>query len=111
MAKVIQQKDTTMLEANNARLAKEMADLKEEDAQNDEDVRYIRLQFQESLTQIWDVIGYPGNKLNKAQRINNKVGTASQLSAPKVVVVLVEFGRKMVATLVEMRKVLLEFKP
>ena len=44
--------------------------------------------------------------MNKAWFFNNEVKTEGQLLVPKIVNVLVEFGRKMEAILVEMRKLL-----
>ena len=47
-----------------------------------------------------------GNEINKARLFDNEVKIEDQLSAPKIVNILVEFGKKMEATLVEMRKLL-----
>ena len=44
--------------------------------------------------------------MNKARFFDNEVKTEGQLSTLKIVNVLVEFGQKMEATLVDMRKLL-----
>ena len=44
--------------------------------------------------------------VNKAWLFNNEVKTEGQFPAPKIDNILMEFGRKMEETLVEMRKLL-----
>ena len=56
------------------------------------------------MDQIQEFIGNPGNVVNKAHLFDNNVKTKGQLSAPKIIAILVNFGRKMEATLVEIQK-------
>ena len=55
-----------MLEATNATLSSQMAKLKVELALKDEEIRQLSGQQMESLEQIREIIGNPGNVLNKA---------------------------------------------
>ena len=63
-------------------------------------------QSKESLDRIWDFIGNLDKVVNKARFFGNEVKTEGQLSALKIVNALVEFWRKMEATLIEMQKLL-----
>ena len=72
----------------------------------DKEIRQLHAQTKEGLDRIWDFIGNSSNVVNKAQLFDNEVKTEGQLSAPKIVNELVEFGQKMEVTLVEMRKLL-----
>ena len=94
------------MEANNAKLACQVADLKREIAEKDEEMRQLSTQSKEGLDWIRKFIGNLGNMVNKATFFVNEVKAEGQLSVPKIVNVLVEFKRKMEATLVEMRKLL-----
>ena len=76
-------------------------------AKKNEEFRQLRTQSKEGLDQIRDFIGNPSDMVNKVQLFDNEVKTKGQLLAPKIVTVLVEFGKKMEATLVEMQKLLL----
>ena len=104
LEKVVHQKDTTTLEANNAKLASQIAEFKVLVAKKDEGFRQLRVQSKKGLDRIWDFNGNPGDVVNKARFFNNDIKTEGQLSAPKIVAVLVDFGCKMEAMLVEMRK-------
>ena len=106
LEKVVQQKDTTTLEANNAKLADQVADLEVEIAKKDEEIRQLHVQSKEGLDRMWDFIGNPCNVVNKTRLFNNEVKTKGQLFVPKIVTFLVEFGWKIEATLVEMWKLL-----
>ena len=81
-------------------------DLKVEIAKKNEEIRQLRAQSKEGLDWIRDFIGNLSNIVNKARLFDNEVKTEGQLYAPKIVNVLVEFGRKMEVTLVEMQKLL-----
>ena len=60
----------------------------------------------ESLERIQSFIGNPGDVVNKARLFDNDIRTGGHPSAPKIIAVLVEFGRKMEATLSDMRGLL-----
>ena len=81
-----------------------MADLKVEIMKKDEELRQLRAQLKEGLDRIREFIGNPSNVVNKAHLFDNDVKIEGQLSAPKIITILVIFGRKMEATLVEIRK-------
>ena len=53
------------------------------------------------MDRIWDFIGNSGDMVNKAYFFDNDVKT---LSTPKIITILVNFGCKMEATLVEIWK-------
>ena len=50
------------------------------------------------------MVGTPGNILNKACLFDNDIKVEGQLSAQKIITILVNFGRKMETTLVDIRK-------
>ena len=81
-----------------------MADLKVAIAKKDEELRQLQAQSKEGLDQIRDFIGNLGDVVNKVHLFDNDVKNKGQLSTPKIITILVEFGCKMEATLVEMRK-------
>ena len=84
LEKVVKKKDTTTLEAKNAMLAAQVADLKVEIALKDKEFRQLRAQSKEGLDQIRDFIGNPGNIVNKAQLFDNDIKTEGQLLVPKI---------------------------
>ena len=73
LEKVIQQKDTTTLEANNARLAIQVANLKVEVAKKNEEIRLLQAQSKEDLDWIWVFIGNLGDVENKVCFFDNDV--------------------------------------
>ena len=79
-----------------------MADFKVEIAKKNEEIRPLCAQSKEGLDRIRDFIGNLGDVVNKAQLFDNYMKTEEQLFAPKIDIVLVEFGRKMDTTLIEM---------
>ena len=83
-----------------------VADLKEEIAEKNEEIRWLNTQSKEGLDWIQKFIGNLGDMVNEARLFDNEVKTEGHLSMSKIVNVLVEFGRKMEATLVEMQKLL-----
>ena len=58
----------------------------------------------ESLEQIREVVGSPGNVLNKVRFFDNDIKTKVQLSAAKIIPILVTFIQKMEIALVNIRK-------
>ena len=60
----------------------------------------------ESLEKIWEVLGTPKDVLNKARLFDNDVKSEGEVSAAKVIPVLVSFTMKMEATLAEIWKLL-----
>ena len=77
------------------------------------EIRQLQAQSKEGLDRIRKFIGIPGDIMNKAYLFDNEVKTKEQLSAPKIIAILVNFGHKMDATLVEIRKMVsgLQLKP
>ena len=57
-----------------------------------------------SLEKIQEVIGTPGDMLNKARLFDDDVKIGGEVSTAKIVKVLVSFSMKMDATLAEMQK-------
>ena len=65
LEKVVQQKNTAALEANNATLAAQVADLKVEITFKEEELWQLRVQLKEGLDRIQDFIGNSGDVVNK----------------------------------------------
>ena len=90
----------------NAQLSGQVADLSQEVKVKDEEIRRLNGQTKESLERIRSFIGNSGDVVNKARLFDNDIRTGGHISAPKIIAVLVEFGRKMEATLSDMRGLL-----
>ena len=101
--KKLKQQDTTALEATKATLSSRVAELKVELVLKDEEIYQLKEQQTGSLERIQEVIGNPGNVLNKAHLFDNQVKAEDQL-AQKILTILVDFKRKMEITLGEMQK-------
>ena len=80
-----------------------MADLKVELGMKDEEIRQLKVQA-EGLDQIWEVVGTLSDVLNKAHLFDNDIKAEGQLSAQNVITILVNFGHKMEAILVDIQK-------
>ena len=91
------------LEAHNTMLRSQVADLKVELALKNEEIHQLRAQM-ESLEQIREVVGTPAYVMNKVRLFDNDVKTKRQLSAAKIIPILVSFTMKMEAALVDIRK-------
>ena len=61
------------------------------------------------MEKIWEVIGTPGDVLNKARLFDDDVKTGGEISVAKIVKILVSFSMKMDTMLGEMRKLLFGF--
>ena len=79
-----------------------MANLKVGLAMRKDEIRELKVRV-ESLEQIKEVVGTPGDVLNKARLFDNDIKTEGEVSASKIVQVLVTFIRKMEAALVDIR--------
>ena len=75
LEKVVKRKDTTTFEANNTKLAGQVADLKVEIAKKNEEIRQLHAQSNEGLDRIWDFIENPSDVVNKAQLFDDEVKT------------------------------------
>ena len=64
----------------------------------------LQVQLKEGLDRIPKFIGNPGDVVNKAHLFDNDIKTRGQLSLPKIITILVEFGCRMEGTLAEMQK-------
>ena len=85
-------------------LLSQVENLKVELAMKNEEIHQLQIQSKEGLDWIQEFIRNPGGIINKAHLFNNDVKTERQLSTPKIIAILVNFGHKMEAILVEMRK-------
>ena len=69
----------------------------------DKEIEKLRVQVK-GMEKIREVIGTPGDVLNKARLFDDDVKTGEEVSAAKIVKVLVNLSMKMDAILAEMRK-------
>ena len=69
----------------------------------DEEIRRLRA-MTEGIERIQKFIGHTSDVVTKAHLFDNEVKTEDQVSAQKIITVLVKYGHKMEATLGEMRK-------
>ena len=75
LEEVVQQKDTSTLEADNATLAAQVADFKVEITLKNEELRQLQAQSKEGLDWIRDFIGHLGDMVNKARLFDNDIKT------------------------------------
>ena len=73
--KKLQQKDMATLEATNATLLSQMADLKVALAKKDEEIHQLQVHSKEGLDRIQEFIGHLGDVLNKARFFENDIKT------------------------------------
>ena len=95
--KKLKEVDTKSLENKVANLKVELASRKNEVEDLKKQVRY--------LEQIKEAVGAPGDVFNKACLFDEDIKTKGEVSAAKIVKVLVTFIRKMETTLVDIRKI------
>ena len=79
--KKLKQKDTTSLEAANASLSSQVAELKMALVLKDDEIRELKGKKAENLKRIWEAIGHPCDVLNKARLFDDDVKAKGQLSA------------------------------
>ena len=75
----------------------------------DEEIRQLKVQ-EEGPDWIWEVVGTLDDVLNKAHLFDNDVKAEGQLLAQKIITILVNFGCKMEATLVDIQKLVFELQ-
>ena len=95
--KKLQKKDTKSLE-------KEVVDLKVELTLRKDEINELKVKIR-CLELIKEVVGAPGDVLNKACFFNKDIKTEGDVSAAKIVKVLVTFTRKMETALVDIQKI------
>ena len=98
--KKLKQEDKSQMQAHNTTLRLQVADLKMELKAKDEEICQLRIQM-ESLERIQEIMETPGDVLNKARLFDNDIKTERQVSAAKIIPILVSFTIKMEATLVD----------
>ena len=101
-------KEVEELREENTRLTGQVADLTQEVKVKADEIEGMKFRTRESLERIQSFIGNSGDVINKARLFDNDIRTGGHPSAPKIIAVLVEFGRKMDATLADMRGLLSE---
>ena len=106
LEKLVKKKEVEELKEENTRLSGQVADLTQEVRVKSDEIRRMNSRTRESLERIQSFIGSPGDVVNKARLFDNDIRTGGHPSAPKIIAVLVEFGRKMEATLSDMRGLL-----
>ena len=78
-------------------------DLRVELALRKNKIRELKIKT-ESLERIREVVGTPGDVLNKAHFFDNNIKTEGKIVAAKIITILVVFTWKMEATLVDIQK-------
>ena len=102
MEKLVNKKEVEELREENTRLTGHVADLTQEVKVKSDEIRGMKSRTRESLERIQSFIGNSGDVVNKARLFDNDIRTGGHPFAPKIIAVLVEFGRKMEATLSDM---------
>ena len=101
----LKEEDNSELKTHNTHLKLRIGDLQATVKAQDEEIRRLKAKM-EGFKQIQEFIGHTSDVVTKAHLFDNEVKTEDHLSAQKIITVLVKYGHKMEATLVEMRKLL-----
>ena len=99
----LKEEDNSELKTHNTHLKLRIGDLQLK--VQDEEIQQLKAKA-EGIEQIREFIGHTGDVVTKAHLFDNEVKTENHLSTQKIITVLVKYGHKMEATLVEMRKLL-----
>ena len=102
--KKLKEKDTMSLEAANKKLQLEVDQLKVALALKKDEVKDLKAQKTEALKEIREIVGHPGNTLNKAKLFDDYINKEVKIMLPKVIAILHSFHKKMEAVLGEIRK-------
>ena len=85
-------------------LLSQVPDLKVALAKKDKEIHQLQVHLKEGLDQIRKFIRNPSDVVNKARLFDIDIRTEGQLSAPKIITILVNFRCKMEAVPVEIWK-------
>ena len=73
-------------------------------ALKEDEVKDLRAQKTEALKEIWEIVGHPGDTLNKAKLFDDYINKEVKITLPKVIAIQYGFHKKMEAVLEEIRK-------
>ena len=73
-------------------------------ALKEDEVKDLKAQKKKALKEIWEIIGHPGDTLNKVKLFNIYINKEVVITMPKVIAILYGFHKKMEAILGEIRK-------
>ena len=104
--KKLKHNDTASLEATNAILSSQVVELKMTLVLKEDKIQELNGEKAERLKRIQEAIGHLGDVMNKACLYDDDVRAEGQLSAQKIIIILVKFGHKMKTILGEIRKLL-----
>ena len=102
--KKLKEKDTESLEAANKKLQQEVDQLKVALASKEDEVKDFKALKIEALKEIREIVGHPGDILNKARLFDVYINKEVKITMLKVIAILHGFQKKMEATLGEIRK-------
>ena len=102
--KKLKEKDTASLKVANKKLQLEVDQLKVALALKEDEVKDLKVQKTEALKEIQEIVGHPGNTLNKAKLFDNYINKEVKIMLSKVITILYNFHKKMEAVLGEIRK-------
>ena len=102
--KKLKEKDTESLEAANWKLRQEVDELKIALALKEDEAKNFKALRMEALKEIWEIMGHPGDILNKAKLYDEYINKEVKITMPKVIAILHGFHKKMEAALGEIRK-------
>ena len=103
--KKIKHENNSELKAHNTQLKVRVNNLQAMVKAQDEEIWKLQVQVK-SLEKIREVIGTPGDMLNKTRLFDDNVKIRGEVSVAKIIKVLVSFSMKMDTILEEMRKLL-----
>ena len=102
--KKLKEKDTESLEAANRKLRQEVDELKIALALKKDEVKNFKALRVEALKEIREIVGHPGNILNKAKLFDEYINKEVKITMPKVIAIMHGFHKKMEAVLGEIQK-------
>ena len=102
--KKFKEKDTESLEAANQKLQQEVDELKIALALKEDELKNFKMLSVEALKEIREIVGHPGDILNKAKLFDEYINKEIKITIRKVITILPGFHKKMEAALGEIRK-------
>ena len=100
----LKEKDTESLEAANKKFQQEVDQLKVALALKEDEIKDFNALKIEARKEIREIVGHPGDILNKAKLFDVYINKEVKITMPTVIVIFHGFQKKMEATLGEIRK-------
>ena len=106
LAKRTDRKKVEALETEKTQLAAQVAAMTQELTQNNEDIRRYHVEHAVVLTRVRELVGHPGEVVNKAHLYDQLMESADPVSARQTLPILVKYSYTMNDLIKEIQKLL-----